>query len=135
MHRSRARAIALLLATGVAAATASAQTGSFWVGRIDANIPVDFYAEQFTADRIEGRMRFGAARYGFADINRLCDTARFVANRQGEHYAYRVSGRCGGQGTIRVTAHDPDRLEGRGTLFDAAAASGRKRRHFYLDRQ
>ncbi len=117
------------------AAGAAAQTGSYWIGRIDANIPVDFYAERFTAERIEGRLRFGAARYGLADINRLCDGARLGAQRRGEHYVYRIAGDCGGQGELRIAGDDPERIEGRGTLFDAASASGRKRRHFFLERQ
>lgn len=133
LARSHLRLIALALV--LAASGAGAQTGSFWQGLVDANIPVDFYAAQFNDEGIEGRIRFGAARYGFADINRLCDVARLKATREGDHYAYRLSGRCGGKGTLRVTIDDPNRLEGRGTLYDAASASSRKRRHFYMQRQ
>ncbi len=134
MKTVRYGAVALTL-TAIAFSTgAPAQTGSLWHGLIDANIPMELYVERFTAERVEGRVSFGQARFGYAGINQLCDSARLVATRSGDRYAYRISGACGGKGTLRVSDEDPDRIEGRGTIFDAATASAFKRRHFYLER-
>lgn len=117
------------------AGTAVAQTGSYWEGVVDANIPVNFHAESFTDESIAGSVRFGSSWYGFADDAQLCDRATLTAKRHGDHYAYRISGACRGKGKLTVSADDPDHLDGLGTIYDASSAGAAKRRSFYLERK
>lgn len=135
MRRLKRLARALPFLIAAAAPAVSAQTGSAWHGVIDANIPFDFHAERFDGERITGMLYFWSARFDRDGADRLCDSARIEAVAAGGGYRYTISGGCRGRGEIWFTAADGSRMDGRGTIHDAASASGYKRRHFFMKRR
>ncbi|GJL80603.1 MAG: hypothetical protein DHS20C01_02370 [marine bacterium B5-7] len=103
-----------------------------WRGVIDANIPFDFHANIFNQTTIEGQLRLGSARFGFANADALCKKAMLKANGDGQQYTYEITGNCGGKGTLKLTNGATMKLTGKGTLYDRSSPSAHKRRTFYM---
>lgn len=135
MRRPKRLAPILFLLIAAAGPNASAQPGSAWHGVIDANVPFDFHADRFDGERITGTLYFWSARFDRDGADRLCDSARIEAVAAGGRYRYTISGGCRGRGELWFTAADGNRMDGRGTIHDAASASGYKRRHFFMKRR
>ncbi|KAA3621479.1 MAG: hypothetical protein DWQ08_14025 [Proteobacteria bacterium] len=135
MTRNYLTLAAACFLVAISSPVAVSQTGSFWRGSVDANIPFDFYAERFDAEGIRGTLTFGSPRFGYDGANDLCKSARLVATPRDDHYAYTVSGSCRGQGILWFSNGNRETLVGRGTLYDAASASGHKRKHFRMTRE